>query len=846
MTINRLLRPELPEGRATHLQEGFIMGWVPGEISSLDDPEKIGRVRVRCDILHENKDLPNNDDGWVWVMEPFTSNGIPGGSHTFLQVGSQVALIPMFGDPKQMLLIGCLANRVDRPHPEFDRSRKIYGTATPGQVFTLKNDKEASRIDAYPHGVLQQISKTGDITQQTVGKARLQLKADANVRIENNKSFTALTPDGTVKSSSAKGASSTLGSDGKILLSSSNMATLALNEVKAKIEGPSNSISSLLKTVQGALGGQLGDVQKTLNELQRVAESALKGDHKTFLNVAMNLLGTLDKDLAKFLPQGLDAIGQLNKLDVSTLGKVILPQVDKALNLNLGTYYQEIEKLLNNKLDPESLISTLQKTFPNLKGIEKALPIIKNINKPEIQIQAILAEIVPFQDIQNLIGGNFLRNSGDIQGIINQAIQLIDKNKKQSLLSHGVQKYDDMALSLFLQENFSDVPEKHDDLLTAIKDYGVTNTENTNTQKPQSLVDFINKNFVDFDKEIDLLSDKMKSIIPVDTGLDSKSLSNILKTADTKNPWIDLLGSQAKQSLNGSEKAIKDISKKSKAITGLNQFVQDVGDKYFNDIQDAVLKNKSFINPELKKAQESIMGMLKDVFGAKLNIGDLSIDKFLPMAAKFLNQEISPLLKTGMGEINKLINLIPQGIKGAVVEASQTMAEMKTQLGGAGAIARVQSMSAEMIGPGGVTSLFAGMESAGIKTPWGSFDLGSEGGSLISQGKMALKVLQDIGGSAGISLHPKEGASLASYFPAKANEASFAINQSARITTEGQTVKIESLNPGGSVNHAIIVSPTGIFLDNIDIHYLAELPYKLSALEARLTAIESMQIPMVP
>lgn len=35
-TIDRLVRPELPEAHANHIKEGFIMGWVPGEITSLN------------------------------------------------------------------------------------------------------------------------------------------------------------------------------------------------------------------------------------------------------------------------------------------------------------------------------------------------------------------------------------------------------------------------------------------------------------------------------------------------------------------------------------------------------------------------------------------------------------------------------------------------------------------------------------------------------------------------------------------------------------------------------------------------------------------------------------------
>lgn len=249
------------------------MGWVPGEITSLDDPEKIGRVRVRCDVIAPNTDLPNNNDGWVWVMEEFVANATPGGTHRLLKVGAQVALLPMFGDPRQMILLGCIPSRVDRPHPELDRSKETHGTATPGNVFDFKNDANASEVKAFPHGVTKTVSPTGDITQQTAEHARMQLNQDGTARIENDKAFTMMTPEGDVKSKSKEGATTTLTADGKVKVEAGTESKLTLDGKEGKMEGPLSDISQLVKKVKELLVGNLGIGQQILQELLTYAQS---------------------------------------------------------------------------------------------------------------------------------------------------------------------------------------------------------------------------------------------------------------------------------------------------------------------------------------------------------------------------------------------------------------------------------------------------------------------------------------------------------------------------------------------------------------------------------------------
>ena len=62
VSLEKLSRPEFIEGRSSELMEGKIMGGIPAEITSLDDPEKIGRIQVCCSLIDDTKNLPNGDD----------------------------------------------------------------------------------------------------------------------------------------------------------------------------------------------------------------------------------------------------------------------------------------------------------------------------------------------------------------------------------------------------------------------------------------------------------------------------------------------------------------------------------------------------------------------------------------------------------------------------------------------------------------------------------------------------------------------------------------------------------------------------------------------------------------
>ena len=216
MSFESKITPE--KVQATHIKEGFVMGWMPGEVVDINDPEKIGRVRVQCELLSETAYLPNEDDGWIPVMTEFTANGVPGGSHSPIALGALVVLSPMFGDPTRVIILGCLHNRVDRPHPDFDRSHGVTGSASAGGTIEINNDKDGSYFKSFASKAVQSVSGDGSILQESPGKARVHLMKDGGATIENdNASFTA-SPEGNLNARSLGGAAINLNKDGTLTI----------------------------------------------------------------------------------------------------------------------------------------------------------------------------------------------------------------------------------------------------------------------------------------------------------------------------------------------------------------------------------------------------------------------------------------------------------------------------------------------------------------------------------------------------------------------------------------------------------------------------------------------------
>lgn len=426
MSFDQLVRPTFAEARSTSLQEGFLFGLIPGVVTRVDDPERIGRVQVECPVIEPGINLPNSNDGWIPVMESFVVNGATGGSHSFVQVGSQVLMACLFGDPRQMIVVGCLPSRVDRPHPDLNRADGTYGLATPNETVEAFRDTDASAVISRPNGVLQTISGEGDIMMQTEERGRVMIQRDGTTSLNNDLSHTALSKDGEVSQRSAEGAESVLRANGEIDIKSSSATSLRLRKSEGTLEGPLNPLSAAIAQA-GQLSATLGEAQGLLTDLQAIAQDfGVGGNLEGFLGDAQSVLEDL-QNLSGSLAPGAAALRKLQDFSVEDLGKSLLPQVGKFLEL--GDLPQRIKPLLRGELTGEAIAQKVLEILPEdlaenflaqqISGVLDGLQY-----DPAMQFQAILGAIAPdsFESIRNIIGLELHQSLGAIAQVI-QAYQ---------------------------------------------------------------------------------------------------------------------------------------------------------------------------------------------------------------------------------------------------------------------------------------------------------------------------------------------------------------------------------------------------------------------------------------
>lgn len=433
-SLNSVFRPELPEGRA---QEGKIMGWLPGEIISLNDPEKHGRVQVRCDMIAKDVVWPNANDGWCWVLEDYTLPTETGGAHKMLKVGSQVAMVPMMGDPRQMLIIGCIHSRRDMPSPHTDRFNETYGAVSAGGVVEVSDDREKSHGKVFPHGVFQHVSGDGNLTMQTRDHARMQLQQDGNLRFENDKCFSALSPDGIVQQGNDSGAFTRLDPDGDIAIKSPSGCGMTLGELDVVATGPASGVSKIVKQGRKLFGGRLGESVRSLRELRGILRTLGPQDFVANAPRIFQLLNQVSS-LQDNIKEGMSIIDKITSYTPEDLAKAIAPQVDVCLDLNLEELLPDIEGILGDVVISEqssslSIADAIKDILPD-KLKERVRPeLIEKIAKvfsydKELAAKAILHEVVPMGTtaIANIFGLNLQKNLGGLSEAIEGVRSLKD------------------------------------------------------------------------------------------------------------------------------------------------------------------------------------------------------------------------------------------------------------------------------------------------------------------------------------------------------------------------------------------------------------------------------------
>ncbi len=173
-------------------------GVYPALVSNNDDPEKLGRVRLRFAWLDEKF-----ESGWARVMT------IGGGRETGLQwppeIDDEVLVAFTGGDPANPVVLGGMHNGIDKP-PErqpIDTSNGSVATRVMQTrlghrlVFSDKNGAEHILLETADHKVSVQLDQSGrevTITSSgavnVVAKGNVQVKADGKIDLESKGNIT--------------------------------------------------------------------------------------------------------------------------------------------------------------------------------------------------------------------------------------------------------------------------------------------------------------------------------------------------------------------------------------------------------------------------------------------------------------------------------------------------------------------------------------------------------------------------------------------------------------------------------------------------------------------------------
>ena len=153
----------------------IIHGTVSGECVDPDDPEKLGRVKVR---LHFQK--PDDTLLWMRMVAPFAGNDR--GIQFFPEIGDEVAVAFEEGDPARPYVIGALWNGKDTP-PDLKYKQIVTKS---GNVIRISDASGKESIQIFtPNGdCLLQLQNDGKPTITVHSEGDISLEAKEQIRIK--------------------------------------------------------------------------------------------------------------------------------------------------------------------------------------------------------------------------------------------------------------------------------------------------------------------------------------------------------------------------------------------------------------------------------------------------------------------------------------------------------------------------------------------------------------------------------------------------------------------------------------------------------------------------------------
>lgn len=433
MAFKSLTHPENPESYNDQLSQGNFPGVIIAEVTRNDDPEEIGRVKVLCKLINPDDELPCGEDGWIQTTEAFTGNAINAGSHRMIPVGTIVMVLPVFpADGKNWIVAGCLPNRIDRPHPDTNRARGTHGNVTPNEVFDVSNDTDQSHIKAFPHGVVDHTSATGDRTIQTQEGARMQLTQKGDSRMENTKAFMHVAEDGTVKQRAKSGAIAQLKATGEVQIDSAFAKGLNMSQFATTLDGPLTGISAQMTDLASSLQGYIGQAKEILGTFNNIAdELGIPVDTDALATVLEDADGFLDQiqnGIGKSLETAQKALTALENEDALALGRTLTQQVRSMAKY--GEVIGQIEELTQAEGMPftemmQQVLEVIPEDWTQGIDMNQISAVVEALGYDrKRQMEFILDRFLPggYESVQNMLSTGFHRTAPAIESALSEPL----------------------------------------------------------------------------------------------------------------------------------------------------------------------------------------------------------------------------------------------------------------------------------------------------------------------------------------------------------------------------------------------------------------------------------------
>ena len=228
-----------------------------GIVEAIDDPNQLGRVRVRV-INHHDDDIPTEDLDWATVAHPTTSTGLKGAgmSPTWLAVGSTVVGFYFDGENRNVPIVTGVLGNIPNNDTSLHSVNRLARGETPEAPKPVGPEPSEQGKSKYPFNKVIATPGGHEIElDDTEGNQRIRIKhsSGAYIQINNDgriviksederfditkKDYTAYS-EGDVKHQSQKdfeievGGELTVKSEGKCKIESSGLVEIKGSKVK--------------------------------------------------------------------------------------------------------------------------------------------------------------------------------------------------------------------------------------------------------------------------------------------------------------------------------------------------------------------------------------------------------------------------------------------------------------------------------------------------------------------------------------------------------------------------------------------------------------------------------------